>query len=205
MSTPEPLENHGHPAGNQPRRHGTVRIHLQRGAVKPPLAPPTILQDQKNRPDHRIHRVLDIRNQLLGKKGKRPAFAPAKKSGYRHPSLPEGIQINRVAPVRLHRPAATLRATNRAVRPQGGEKIDPASQKRSFVFPNRRKSVTVGYLNSALPGSRGGCAFRPPKPSGRLLVMLGYFSTVNSLPRFPVRCYITGPNNPPISPPHPSE
>ena len=34
--------------------------------------------------------------------------------------------------------------------------------------------------------------------------MLGYFSTVNSLPPSFVRCYIIGPNNPPISPPRPS-
>ena len=182
MRTPKPLENHSHPAGNQPRRHGTLWIHLQRGSVKAALASPPVLQNQKHCPDHRIHRVLNIRNQLLGKKGKRPAFAPAEKSGYGDPSLPEGIQINGVPPVRLHRLVAISSATNRARRPQVAEKIDPASQEGSFVFPNRRKTVNVEYLNRALPGSREGGTLWPSKPSGSLsrvawLFLYGQFLT----------------------------
>ncbi len=166
MCTLKPLHHHDQPAGNQPGCDQTVRIHLQGCPVKPTLASPAMLQDQKHRPDHCIHRVLHIRNQLLGKKGKRTAFTPAQKSGYRNAPLLKRIQLYGISKVRLHRPVAILRAANRTLRPQVGEKIDLPGQERSFVFPNRRISVKVGYLNSALPGSRGGGILWSSKPSG---------------------------------------
>ena len=166
MRTPEPLVNYGQPAGYQPGCDQAVRIHLQAGSVKPPPAPPAMFQNQKDRPYDRIHRVLHIGNQLLGKKGEGSPLTPAQEPGDRNTPLLKRIQLDGMSPIRLHRPVAVLRATDRAVRPQVGEKIDLFGQKRSFVFPKRGKSVTVGYLNRALPGSRGGGAFWPPKPSG---------------------------------------
>lgn len=62
-----------------------------------------------------------------------------------------------------------------------GEKIDLAGQKRSFVFPNRRVSVNVGYLNRGLPGSRGGGAFWPAITSGSPAIL---FCDLADLPHF---------------------
>ena len=135
MSTPEPLENNGQPARNQPGSHRTVRIRLQTGSVKPPLASSAKLQHGKDRAYHRIHRVLNIRDQLVRKEGNTQPAPPALKPRYRNPPLLKRIQLDRVALIRLDRPVAVRATTNRAVRPQEGEKNRSGPLERIFRIP----------------------------------------------------------------------
>lgn len=67
MGTPKPMDNDLQPAHNQPRGQQTIRIHRihrNHGAPKTPLPPLPTSITQKQCPEHRTHRILQVRNQL---------------------------------------------------------------------------------------------------------------------------------------------
>lgn len=202
MPTAKPSKHCHQPAGNQPWGYLTVRIHRHHGAPKAPLAHLPISKTKQNRPNHRTHGVLKVGNQLDRQQRKSQPAPSAHKTRNRNPLLLEARkQLNRIPPVRANLPIAINTTTDRTHRSNLGNEINPAGQKRFCVLPNRLESVNVGKLNLRLPCSPGGRSFGCVNLLACLLGGLGYFSKVNSLPRYSDRCYIIGPNTLQIQPP----
>jgi hypothetical protein len=164
MGTPKPLHNDRQPAGNQPRSDLTVRIHRYRCAKETPLAHLPTPKTHKQRPHHRTDRVLKVGYQLDREQRKGPAVPWAQKARNGNSLLLEvRKQLNGIPPVRGNLSIAIKIATDRAERPNKGEKIDLTGQKRFFVFPNRLESVKVGKLNCSAALLTRGQVFALPR------------------------------------------
>ena len=121
MGTPKPTGNYGQPADNQPRRHQTVRIHLNRCPIETPLTHLPILITQKQGSDHSPHGVLQIRNQLNRQQRKGCLLFSAHKSGNGDPSLLEpGKQFNGISPVRGNLSITVITTADRTLGPDKG-------------------------------------------------------------------------------------
>jgi len=157
MGTPQPEHNHTQPAGNQPWGQEAVRVHRYRGAMKALLSHLPALQAQEQSPDHGIHGVLIVGNQLARQYGKGPLLLIAKKAGNRNALFLElREQVNGISPVGSNLPVAILLATDRTGRSKEREKINLTGKKKFLVFPNRFVCVRVGKLDFSAPCPQGG-------------------------------------------------
>jgi hypothetical protein len=145
MGAAKPPEHHLEPADKQVRAHVAVRVHRHRCAKEALSASLPGSIPQKQRPDHRAHRVLKIGNQLNGEQRKGFPTSSAHKAGNGNPLLGEAWkQLNGISPVGSDLPIALCLPAYGAGRAKVGEKIDLMSQERFFVFPNRFEFVNVG-------------------------------------------------------------
>jgi hypothetical protein len=154
MGTPESSKGHSHPARHQPGGHLTIGLNLHRGPVEPPLPPLPTSQAQEQGPQQGTGRVLEIRNQLDGQKGHGVPTPSAQESSNGNPFLLEDReQLDRIPPIGSDLPTAVLIPTDGAGSSDQGEEINPTTEERFFVFPNRLICVRVGKLNcsAALP------------------------------------------------------
>ncbi len=120
------------------------------------------LQHQEQSPDHRIHGVLKVGNQLARqyRKGLFPLIA--EKTGNRNALFLElREQVNGISPVGGNLPVAILLATDRAGRSKEREKLNLTGKKRFLVFPNALVCVRVGKLDFSAPCPQGGRLYGP--------------------------------------------
>ena len=202
MPTPKPLQDSHQPEGNEPGRHLAVRIHRHHGAKEAPLSHLPTSKTQKQRPNHRTHRVLKVRNQLDRKQRKSHSPPTAQKARNGNPLLLEaGKELNGIAPIGGNLSVAMGITTDGTGRSNKGEKIDLTLQKRFLVFPNRLESVNVGKLNSsaALPTGLAGLwsaqTFGPASSEGlviftRSIPYLAIPSTVISSVQLPCKYHL---------------
>jgi len=156
MGTPQPEHNHPQPAGNQPWGQKTVRIHGYRGAMKTLLSHLPAVENQEQSPDHGIHGVLEVGDQLGRQYGKGLLPPVAQKAGNRNALFPElREQLNGISPVGGNLTVATLLATHRAGRSKERDKINLTGKKTFLVFPNALVCVRVGKLDFSAPCPQG--------------------------------------------------
>jgi hypothetical protein len=182
MGTPKPPKNHSHPACHQPGGHLTVRVHLYRGPVEPPLPLLPATQAQEQSPQDRAGRVLEIGDQLNRQQREGSRAPSAEETGNGNPFvLEDREQLNRITPVGGDLSVAVRLSTDGAGRSDDGGKIDPTRTKRFFVFPNRLTCVRVGKLNrsATLPTGGRSLALTPLGllPCGSWLFFQGQFLT----------------------------
>lgn len=145
--------------------------------MKSLLPPLPALQAQEQGPDHGLHGVLMVGDQLGRQRRKRLMPAAADKSRNRN-TFPLELrkQVNGRSPVGGNRSVAIGLATDRAAQPNERGKIDLAGKKKLLVFPNALKCVSKGKLNRSAPARRE-AGFGPLKPSalppcGSLVILL---------------------------------
>jgi hypothetical protein len=125
--------------------------------MKALLSHPPALQAQEQSPDHGIHGVLKVGNQLDRQYGKGPLLLIAKKAGNRNELFLElREQVNGISPVGRNLPVAPLLATEWTGRAKEREKINLTGKKRLLVFPNALVCVRVRELNFSAPCPQGG-------------------------------------------------
>jgi len=153
MSPTKPFQNNPEPAGYQPGGKQAIRIDLKRGAMETLLTLLPASQAQKQGPQDRTYRVLEIGDQLNGKQGEGLLMFFAKKPGYGNAFLFEFREkVNGIPPIGSNLAIAGLPSTNGTGGSDEGKKIDPSGKKRFLVFPNRFKCVKVDKLNLLAPG-----------------------------------------------------
>ena len=181
MGALEAPDHHGEPAGNKPGGEKALRVHLEAGSPEPGLPGLTAAEPQEQGPDHRVHCVLVVGDQMYGKERKGLAGTAAQGAGDGDGFLFElREQLNGVSLVRGDLPVASGFSADGADRTYGREDIDFSGKERFLVFPNGLAGGMVRKLNLSAPcpqGSMLGCHAIAVLPCGAWLNDQGQFLT----------------------------
>jgi hypothetical protein len=174
-------DHHGQPAGHKPGSDEALRTHLDGGSKEPGVPGLPTAEPQEQGPDHRVHRVLMVGDQLDGKERKGLAGTAAQGAGDGDKLFPErGKQVNGVLLIRGDLPVAVGFSADRADRTDERGEIDFPGKECFLVFPNGPVGGMVGKLNLSAPcpqGSMLGCHAIAVLPCGAWSDDQGQFLT----------------------------